>query len=69
MAPFAHSTLYIAFSSFVYMHIYITDMHTKEVNKCTITSEQSIFKKQCHSHIVRIPLVSIFQGSGIVGGI
>ena len=30
---------------FMYIHIYVADMHLKEVSKCTVTSEQSIFSK------------------------
>ena len=44
---------------------YIADMRTKEVSKCTETSERNIFSS---NHLL-IPLVSVFWGSGVVGGI
>ena len=36
-------TLWRTCTSYVPTLIYIADMHTKEVSKCTVTSELSIF--------------------------
>ena len=42
-------------------HIYIADMRTKEISKCTVTSEGSVFSYN--------PLVSVVWGLSVVGGI
>ena len=70
-------------TSYVHTHIYIADIRTKEVSKCTVTSERSVFLvkiansnvmnnhvyKHHVAHVACIPLVSVFWGSGVVSGI
>ena len=60
-------------ASYVPMHIYIADMCMKEVSKCTVTSERSIFSYSCDyqwlSNLQLIPLVSVVWGLSVVGGI
>ena len=48
---------------YVYTHICIADMRTKEVSKCTATSERSIFKK------LKLQLSMAFQPSADSFGI
>ena len=58
-------------TSYVHMYIYIADMHLKEVSKCTITYGRSIFITS-NSNVIQCcvdPLVFVFWGSGVVGGI
>ena len=49
-------------TSYVHTHIYITDMRTKEVSKCTVTSERSVF-------ILKLRLSMAFQTSADSFGI
>ena len=55
-------------------HIYIADMGTKEVSKCTELLNEAFLVKiannnNYHAHVAWIPLVSVFWGSGVVSGI
>ena len=38
--------------NYVHMHIYIADMRTKEVSKCTLTSEQAFLVKIANSNVM-----------------
>ena len=39
-------------TSYVHMHIYIADMRTKEVSKCTVTSEQAFLVKIANRNVM-----------------
>ena len=60
-------------TSYVHTPVYIVDICSKEVSKCTVTFELHFFVKIANSnvitHIARIPLVSVFWWSNVVGGI
>ena len=66
-----HAQFMSTYTSYVHMYIYIADMHLKEVSKCTITYGRSIFITSISNVIPTLcrPLVFVFWGSGVVGGI
>ena len=41
-------------TSYVHTHIYIADMRTKVVSKCTVTSEQAFLVKIANSNVMRM---------------
>ena len=61
-----------AYYNYVHTHIYIADMHTKEVSKCTVTSERSIFSENHdYKSFLRVavnPYVPIIRGLDARGG-